>query len=433
MPWLNAVLRIGALVVAGALLGWYFGQPLVFIALTLVGVLSYWCYQMWRLQQWLAAPEQSPPEVFGIWGDVISSVYRGQREAADSQARLRSLVDYLLDSFSSMRDGVVIVEAGGGIRWCNDAATRLLGLSHPQDTGQALTNLVRHPDFTSYVQAGEYSEPLLCNLGGDQDLFLQVVITRFGEGDSLLFVRDITERARMEQVRRDFVGNVSHELRTPLTVITGYVGTFLASADQLPGKFFRPLEQMAQQAERMETLLKDLLWLSRIESEEKVEKREQVDIAALLEEVHDEVSNTHPDRRILLRSTAREKVSGDYRELYSAVSNLVHNALKYSPEETPVTVSWRLGEDGYHLSVSDLGMGIEEVHIPRLTERFYRVDDSRSSATGGTGLGLAIVKHVAASHGAQLRIESELGAGSTFTLIFPFVETNDQTQAEAEE
>ena len=260
-----------------------------------------------------------------------------------------------------------------------------------------------------------------------------MVITRFGEGDSLLFVRDITERARMEQVRRDFVGNVSHELRTPLTVITGYVGTFLASADQLPEKFFRPLEQMAQQAERMETLLKDLLWLSRIESEEKAEKREQVDIAALLEEVHDEVSNTHPDRRILLRSTAREKVSGDYRELYSAVSNLVHNALKYSPEETPVTVSWRQGEDGYHLSVSDLGMGIEEVHIPRLTERFYRVDDSRSSATGGTGLGLAIVKHVAASHGAQLRIESELGAGSTFTLIFPFVETNDQTQAEAEE
>jgi two-component system phosphate regulon sensor histidine kinase PhoR len=190
---------------------------------------------------------------------------------------------------------------------------------------------------------------------------------------------------------------------------------------------------MAQQAERMETLLKDLLWLSRIESEEKAEKLEQVDVAALLEELHDEVSNNHPDRRILLRSTALEKVSGDYRELYSAVSNLVHNALKYSPGDAPVTISWRLGADGYHLGVSDLGMGIEEVHIPRLTERFYRVDDSRSSATGGTGLGLAIVKHVAASHGAQLRIASEPGTGSTFTLVFPFIAMNDQTQAEAEE
>ncbi len=419
MSWLSAALRVAVLVACGTGLGWYFGYPVHFAAATALGILLFWCYQMWQLQQWLADPGQTPPAVFGVWGSIVSTIYKRQRESSASLERLQSLVDYLLDSFSSMRDGVVIVERSGGIRWCNEAATRLLGLRYPEDTGQPITNLVRQPEFTRYVQAGDYAEPLSFHVDGERRLYLQAVITRFGDGDSLLFLRDITERARMEAVRRDFVGNVSHELRTPLTVIMGYLGNFLAAADQMPERFLKPLEQMTQQAQRMENLLKDLLWLSRIEGEEKREKREQVDIGALLQELKDELAGTHPGRRILLRISAREKVAGDFRELYSAVSNLVHNAIKYSPDDTPVTVAWRVGEGGYHLSVSDLGIGVAQEHIPRLTERFYRVDDSRSSATGGTGLGLAIVKHVAASHGAQLRIESEPGVGSTFTLVFP--------------
>jgi two-component system phosphate regulon sensor histidine kinase PhoR len=419
VSWLSAALRISLLIALGAGLGWYFGHPVHFAAATAVAILVFWCYQMWHLQQWLGNPGQPPPDLLGVWGSIVSTVYKQQRESAAGLDRLQSLVDYLLDSFSSMRDGVVIVERSGGIRWCNEAATRLLGLRYPEDAGQPITNLVRQPEFTRYVQAGDYAEPLSFHVDGKRQLYLQVVITRFGQGDSLLFLRDITERARMEAVRRDFVGNVSHELRTPLTVITGYLGNFLAAADQLPEKFLRPLEQMTQQSQRMENLLKDLLWLSRIESEERLEKHEQVDIGALLQELKDELAGTYPDRRILLRISSREKVAGDYRELYSAVSNLVQNAIKYSPGDTPVTVAWRVGKGGCHLSVSDLGMGIEQEHIPRLTERFYRVDDSRSSATGGTGLGLAIVKHVAASHGAQLKIESEPGAGSTFTLVFP--------------
>jgi two-component system phosphate regulon sensor histidine kinase PhoR len=418
MHWVNAALRIVFLLAVGTALGWYFGHPIEFAALTLFGVLAFWCYQMWQLQQWLSSPEQTPPDLPGVWGDIVSTVYKRQREASQNNDRLQALVDYLLDSFSSMRDGVVIVERSGGIRWCNEVATRLLGLHYPRDTGQAITNLVRQPEFTRYVQAGDYEEPLLFYPDSGRQVFLQVLITRFGEGDSLIFVRDITERARMEQVRRDFVANVSHELRTPLTVITGYVETFLSAADQLPASFIKPLEQMSQQSVRMENLLKDLLWLSRIESEEKEEKREQVDISALVQELRDEMSNTHPERRLVLRITAREKITGDYRELYSAVSNLVQNAVKYSPADTPVTVAWRVGEGGLHLSVTDLGIGIDQAHIPRLTERFYRVDDSRSSTTGGTGLGLAIVKHVAAAHGAHLKIESELGTGSTFTLVF---------------
>jgi two-component system phosphate regulon sensor histidine kinase PhoR len=260
---------------------------------------------------------------------------------------------------------------------------------------------------------------LIFATSGQRKTYLQVVVTRFADGDVLLFIRDVTDRIRTEQMRRDFVGNVSHELRTPLTVITGYLGTFLADPEAVPPADERALEQMGAEAERMENLLKDLLWLSRIESTERQEKSEQVDIAALLDELQDEVSNTHPDNPLQLDIQCRDKVSGDYRELYSAVSNLVFNAFKYSPEGAPVVAVWRRDEDGCRLAVTDKGIGIDPSHFSRLTERFYRVDDSRSSMTGGTGLGLAIVKHVAAAHGAQLEIDSELGKGSTFTLLFP--------------
>ncbi|MEQ8803859.1 MAG: ATP-binding protein, partial [Haliea sp.] len=247
----------------------------------------------------------------------------------------------------------------------------------------------------------------------------QFAVTAFGGGDRLVFVRDVTKEAKLEQMRRDFVGNVSHELRTPLTVIKGYLETILANAGPLAPRFRRPLEQMQQQAARMETLLKDLLWLSRIESVRTQPRREQVNIGALLEELKDELQTSHPGRQLALQLETADKVAGDYRELHSAVSNLVLNAFKYSQDDTIVTVRWR--REGQHLllSVQDRGMGIDAVHLPRLTERFYRVDDSRSSATGGTGLGLAIVKHVAAAHRAELHIESTLGVGSVFTLVFP--------------
>ena len=223
----------------------------------------------------------------------------------------------------------------------------------------------------------------------------------------------------MEQVRRDFVGNVSHELRTPLTVISGYLGSFLADEQGFAPRYTKALRQMVQQADRMESLLKDLLWLSRIESEEREIKHERVNVRALLQELRDELAAVQSPCRLQLQLETECQVAGDYRELYSAVSNLVTNAMKYSPADSPVTVSWRLHGDKLRLAVIDQGVGIEAAHIPRLTERFYRVDDSRSSASGGTGLGLAIVKHVAAAHDARLLIESNLGEGSTFILEFP--------------
>jgi two-component system phosphate regulon sensor histidine kinase PhoR len=418
MLWATLIPRIFVFLGFGLALGWYFDHPWLGGAASLLTVLLLWCYEMWRLHRWLESPGELPTGVYGIWGEISSKMYKLHKQGEDARQRLQSTVDYLLESFASMRDGVVIVESGGGIRWCNEAASQLLGLRFPEDTGQAITNLVRYPDFTSYVHAGDFTEPLYFGTNSESQLHLQVIITRFGDGDSLIFVRDVTERVKTEQMRRDFVGNVSHELRTPLTVITGYLGTLLGNVDALPPAFVKPMRQMEQQAQRMENLLTDLLWLSRIENEKRETEPELVDVAALLEELREELKGSHPDHRIDLKVEDRFCVSGDYRQLYSAVSNLVRNAIKYSQPSCPITVTWQRRGSEYALAVRDRGIGIDERHIPRLTERFYRVDDSRSSSTGGTGLGLAIVKHVAASHGARLEIDSKPGTGSTFTLVF---------------
>lgn len=420
--WLLEVQRLGLVIIAGGAVGWLFGHPFLGMALVMLTQVAYWLYQLLRIHRWLDDPEQSPPEGLGIWGEVYDQIYHLQRRNRESYARLQSTVDYLQDSFAAMRDGVVMVDEDGAIEWSNAAAQHLLGLQYPRDRGQSLLNLVRIPEFHRYILAGEFSEPLQLRVSGEAPQVLQIEVTPFGDGDRLVFVRDITKMARLEQMRRDFVGNVSHELRTPLTVIKGYIDTILANSDNLDARFVRPLEQMDQQAQRMENLLKDLLWLSRIEGVRNRAKQERVDVVALLEELEDELQTSHPERRLELQLDTHQTVQGDYRELHSAVSNLVLNAFKYSPDETLVTVSWRQRGERCELSVRDRGIGIPESHIPRVTERFYRVDDSRSSRSGGTGLGLAIVKHVAAAHRAELKIDSAAGQGSTFTLVFPLPE-----------
>ena len=418
MEWLSAVFRILVVVAAGGALGWHLGNALAGLSIAALGVLLFWSHQIWRLDVWLRDTSKTPPDLYGIWGEIVARIYKQRRKAIATEERLQSTVDYLLASFAAMRDGVIIVESNGAIRWCNEAAQRLLTLRYPDDIGQAITNLVREPEVIRYLQAADFAEPLVFESGGTRKSNLQLIVTRFAEGDTLLFVRDVSDQVRTEQMRRDFVGNVSHELRTPLTVITGYLGTMLGDPAVLPPAYVRALEQMSSQADRMESLLKDLLWLSRIETAERREKRDWVNVGTLLEELQQEVSGVYPDNPLRLDVQCSDKIRGDYRELYSAVSNLVLNAYKYSPGEGSVSASWYKQGEGYRLDVRDEGIGIDPSHFARLTERFYRVDDSRSSATGGTGLGLAIVKHVAAAHGARLEIDSRLGEGSTFSLVF---------------
>ncbi len=403
-----------------AALGSIYGYPREAVILVLLALIAFWLYQMQRVQQWLKEPKQSPPDAYGIWGELLAHIYFHQRKNSEAQVLLQSTVQYLQDSFAAMRDGVVMVDEQGAIKWLNQAVEPLLGLRYPDDTGQTLTNLVRVPEFNRYFLSRDYTTPLQYTAVGDvEKIYLRVEITRFGQSERLLFIRDVSGAVRLEQMRRDFVANVSHELRTPLTVISGYLGTFLTNTEELPERYVKPLRQMDQQARRMEHLLKDLLWLSRLESEQHEDEREFLDIRGLLQELRDELTEAYPASEIVLDLATDQRIYGDYRQLYSAVSNLAINAIKYSPDNSPVTISWSSDGDKCLLQVRDSGIGIDSVHIPRLTERFYRVDDSRSSATGGTGLGLAIVKHAAAAHGAKLKIESKLGKGSAFTLVFP--------------
>ncbi len=420
--WLFELRWLALLIPLAASVGWLVGYPFLAVALVVALQSAVWLFQLLRLRRWLEDPTQMPPEAGGIWGDVYDHLYRAQRVNRERFAELQSSVDYLRESFAAMRDGVVMVDKGAAIEWSNHSAQRLLGLQYPRDRGQALLNLVRIPEFHRYFLGGQYQEPLQIQAQGDEPRTLQFEVTPFGNGNRLVFARDVTKVAQLEQMRRDFVGNVSHELRTPLTVIKGYLETILANAHKLDSRFQRPLEQMGQQAQRMETLLRDLLWLSRIESVRHTKKVERVNVAALLQELEDEMHTSHPDRTLNVELETEVGIPGDYRELHSAISNLVLNALKYSEPSTPVTIRWRQERGSAVLSVIDQGIGVAEAHIPRLTERFYRVDESRSSRTGGTGLGLAIVKHVAAAHQAELRIESRVGQGSTFSLVFPLAQ-----------
>lgn len=417
--WRAELRKLLLVLAASGLLGWATGYTLEMLCLGLFILTGIWLWQLWLMRRWLEDPNQAPPESAGIWGLVYDTIYGLQRENRETRGRLQSTVDYLRSSFASMRDGVLILTQSGAIEWSNDAAQSLLGLDYPRDRGQPVLNLLRWPVFHEYFLKGDFQQPLQLPSASNSRQILQVEITTFAGGDFLLFFRDVTRVVQMEQMRRDFVGNVSHELRTPLTVFKGYLDTLSSSELFEDPRFKKAAGQMDQQVQRMENLLIDLLWLSRIETVSEDRETNPVDMVAMLEELREELASSHPERLLVLELETREKILGNYRELRSAVSNLVLNALKYSGDEEPVRVSWVREEDTLVLHVADSGVGIEERHLSRITERFYRVDESRNARTGGTGLGLAIVKHVAVSHRAELTIESEPRRGSRFSLHFP--------------
>ena len=414
--WWKECCQLALLFLLAGGLGWYFGEPLAGLLVAALTQTVYWLYHLWRMAQWLRLPESEPPDASGIWGELFDRVYHIKQHDLEERDRLQTAVSYLRDSLAALKDGAVLVDPRGGVEWSNEAASRLLDLEYPRDRHQSILKLVRSEAFKEYFAGGDYRMPLVVESPINPDLRLQFEITLFGRGSRLVFARDMTREVLVEKMRRDFVANVSHELRTPLTVITGYLHN-LDNLDATEDGMARPLAQMRQQAEHMETLLRDLLWLAQIESAEGQEEYSNVNMAELLNEVCQSVGVTYPDRKLDLRLSCSDFVRGDYRQIYSAVSNLIVNAFKYG--EGDVVVEWRRGENGLCLCVTDQGPGIEEHHVPRLTERFYRVDKSRSKETGGTGLGLAIVKHVLMAHGAGLEIDSQVGVGSTFRCVFP--------------
>lgn len=422
--WQGALVRQLLLLLAGCLLvGLISGEYAWALAAGLTGYLGWTLHQMRRLQQWLKRnqPDEPPPDGHGPWGDIFDSLYQMQRRNIRQRGQLQSVIDRVQGSTAALKDAVIMLDSDGNLEWWNPAAERLLGLKSPQDTGHPVTNLVRHPNFKEYFDNGRHEEPLELSSPVNDRLWLQITITRYGNSEHLMVVRDITRLHQLEQMRKDFVANVSHELRTPLTVIAGYLETMLEHTDEMPPRWPRALNQMNQQAGRMQHLLNDLLLLAKLEATNPPTNTQSVAVAALLQSIKGDAQALSAERNhvISLEADPTLLLKGSEAELRSAFSNLIFNAVKYTPDGGEIRIRWWCNEHGAHLAVQDSGIGIESKHLPRLTERFYRVDSSRASNTGGTGLGLAIVKHVLLRHQGRLDVNSTPSKGSTFTCHFP--------------
>lgn len=421
-PWPAEIWRAAVLLAIALLLGGLTRHVGFALFLATSVYLAWHILRLLRLERWLqdGAHGQSP-SVIGVYDEIFYQIQRLKERFGKRERKLRGLLERYQESASAMPDATVMLGASGEIEWFNEAAGRLLGLHSPQDHGQRLVNLVRHPAFTEYVRQEAFNETVEFPSPVDARVMLDVSVTPYGNNQRLLVARDVSRLHRLEQIRRDFVANVSHEMRTPLTVIGGVVETLLDGDDECTRQWGRSLTLMQQQTQRLQRLVEDLLLLSRLETERKQPAREPVAMPALVTAVRDDAAALSADCGHDIQSEVDPGLwlLGAENELRSAVSNLVFNAVHYTPAPGRITLRWYAGETGACLEVSDTGIGIAPHHIPRLTERFYRVDVGRSRDTGGTGLGLAIVKHVLERHEARLEIRSELGKGSAFLCHFP--------------
>jgi len=418
--WLSLSVRVLVVLALGLGLGMLARAPWTGLALALAIYLVLQLVSLLRVLRWLRRDEpELAPDLGGPWGDLVVMILRLYRRKQYHKQRLLRLLRELRRSTAAMPDGVVVLNPQAEILWFNRTAARLLGLRGKGDIGLRLENLVRSPEFVRYLRGGQYAVPVILRstLGVEQFLSLQIV--PYGAGQLLALVRDVTSQARLESMRKDFVANASHELRSPLTVISGYLET-LTQETIVDPTLAGPLHEMRRQALRMSGIVQDLLELSRLESSDRAATSQPIDVVGLMAQLRQDVlaRAVHPSQ-VLVHAESNLKLLGEDAQIHSAFANLVDNAAKYTPPEGSLKMRWWTDAAGGHFSVIDTGIGIAPDHIPRLTERFYRVDAGRSRSTGGSGLGLAIVKHVLQRHGAQLTIESEEGRGSSFTCHFP--------------
>jgi two-component system, OmpR family, phosphate regulon sensor histidine kinase PhoR len=379
----------------------------------------------YRVLDWLRNPDALPPDLPGLWGEVASRVHRVIRKHESDIRVERDRLSQFLSAIEASPNGMLLLDATEHITWISSTAAGHFGLDPVRDLAQRVTNLVRVPSFVQYLASGDYTDPvkILMPRGGQGTLL--VTIRCYGEGLKLVLSQDVTERERSEVMRRDFVANVSHEIRTPLTVLHGFIET-LTNLKLTEVERKRVLELMMQQADRMRILVTDLLMLAQIEGSPRPSSDIWCRVGDLFQRIENDARGLSKERHSLLFAMSHTdlsiEIAGVESEWISAMGNLVSNAIRYTPEGGSITVNWQMHPDGHgEFSVKDTGIGVDAEHIPRLTERFYRVDGSRSRDTGGTGLGLSIVKHVVQRHGGELRISSEKGKGSVFSLTVPTV------------
>ena len=379
---------------------------------------------LYRLIMWLEAGlRDEPPDLPGAWAKMVDRIYQLKQKHTQSQTQLRHALRRIRQSTSALQEGIVMLDAQGNLEWWNPSARQLLGLRRPHDLGMPIINLLRNPSFVRYFHQRHYAEPIELTSPLDRQHRLMFSIAEFGRSDRLLVVRDVTRIHQLEVMRQGFIGNVSHELKTPITIIQGYLETFLSQLGEQPPHLAKAMYRMLLQTQRMSELVNDFLTLLKLETSDQANNLQSIDIGQMLVELRQgaqELCNRQKKQQdITIEIASPAWLIANEQEIFSAFSNLVYNAVKYTTETGTVYLRWWTDDVGGYFAVSDTGIGIAAHHLSRLTERFYRVDQSRARSSGGTGLGLAIVKHVLKRHHAHLKIQSTPGQGSVFTCHFP--------------
>ncbi|MCO7188836.1 MULTISPECIES: phosphate regulon sensor histidine kinase PhoR [unclassified Pseudoalteromonas] len=415
------------------LIGILLGAPFVLLFIGAMVLLIWHYQQLYRLSDWLINQRSfNPPEGSGAWEQIFEGIYQLQHRNRKKRNELAELIRRFREGAEAVPDAVIVMQQDLSIVWCNQLALKVLGLQWPTDHGQRLDNLIRDPKFVKYMQAHDFHDPLEMESGHGGERVLEFRVMPYAE-QLMMVVRDISRLKQLEQMRKDFVANVSHELRTPLTVVTGYLE--MMEGDQMPppAMWNKAHHTMIEQCKRMDSLVNQLLSLSRIEGQRNQDNDKAVNVPAMLTLIQTEANSLNQDKHHEIEFSVDQAldIKGCIDELRSAFSNLVFNAIHYTKPGGKITVNWYLDGERPRFSVIDNGDGIAPEHINRLTERFYRVDKARSRKTGGSGLGLAITKHVLSRHDSHLEIDSTLGKGSCFSFAFEKEKRIFMTNAES--
>jgi len=426
--------RIVSLLIISGLIGYLFGQTLLMVSVVSLGLLAWHYNHLYKLITWLWQGKSiSPPQANGIWGRIYDGLYRRIRKQRLKQKQLNERIRKFRDGAEALPDAALVLTAELMIVWGNSKASQFLGVRWPSDVGQRIDNLIRFPEFASYLEESNYDSPCVIKSPVNHELELELRLMPYGSDQILLLARDISKIRRLEKMRRDFVANVSHELKTPLTVVRGYVEMVQAGETTLAPQWQKAFATIETQVSRMDRLVNQLLVLSRVENNVEADNQQQVDLSRLLITIVEDVQwlNQEKNHNISDEISAAIKIQGNEHELKSAFLNIIANAIAYTPAQGTISISLTNDGNKIRFSVKDNGPGIKAEHINRLTERFFRVDKSRSRNTGGSGLGLAIVKHVLNHHKGELSIVSDGKSGSEFIINFSpnFTQSNSATPA----
>ena len=419
------LLRLGFIVILSGFVGFIAGNAVAGLVLGLF-ICLVWQYRMLeKIRKFLRnGTEQKLPDVSGVAGEIIMRIDSLRSHHKQREEKLAGFLSRFEEATEALPDAVIVMDVYGHVEWANNKASEYLGIRYPRDRGQRFSHIIRQPELLDYladVDKDNFRNSLVVSSPTDTDISLEIRITRYAESSLLLVAGNVTEIQRANRMRKDFIANASHELRTPLTVISGYLEAIDNETEDLSLEWQPRIKQMRSQTRRMQNLIEDLLKLSRLESTPSADMSNEVDMAELISVIHGEAQTLSGDQNHIFYLEVQPElaVKGDQESLYSAFSNIVFNAVQYTPAGGIIRIKWYRTDFGACLEVNDSGEGIPAEHVHRVTERFYRVDKGRSREKGGTGLGLAIVKHVMAQHDSDLKINSDLGAGTTVKCQVP--------------